>query len=75
MMCMLCDRYSMNIPKSQIGFIDYVAKPFFLLWSAQTGTSKYMLGIELAAKYWIDRITANVADIGMHVVCIIMHDD
>lgn len=49
----LCDRYSINVAKSQIGFFDFFVKPFFAeLTQAFPGMGFVIGNVELNSEYW-----------------------
>jgi len=49
----LCDRYSINVAKSQIGFFDFFVKPFFSEVTDVFTTMNFIVGnIESNVEYW-----------------------
>jgi hypothetical protein len=49
----LCDRYSINVAKSQIGFFDFFVKPFYCEVTEVFPAMSFVIGnVELNVEYW-----------------------
>eukprot|EP00033_Pygsuia_biforma_P002526 GCRY01002797.1.p1 GENE.GCRY01002797.1~~GCRY01002797.1.p1 ORF type:complete len:699 (+),score=192.80 GCRY01002797.1:357-2453(+) len=47
-----CDRTNKNIPKSQIGFLQYVVHPLLKLWAEYTSNSDLLVYFDENLTYW-----------------------
>ena len=60
----LCDRHSTNIPKSQIGFMDFIVKPMFTAYCKFMPIFEEMCmpSLQKNRKYWSDKIPPEESD-------------
>ena len=60
----LCDRHSTNIPKSQIGFMDFIVKPMFTAFCKFMPIFEEMCmpSLQKNRKYWSDKIPPEEAE-------------
>ena len=50
----LCDRKNFDLPNSQMGFIEFVVRPCFSIWTAFCGPGPWVESLQANERFWAD---------------------